>query len=134
MSDPYADALAKAARIVLRNPGSDDLPPARIRERDNLVEALARYEMSQEDNVSIAGPETTEDNGPTDFDVMGLVGSAKKAAALLKDIPGQGYAAEELLWFAEQVEKRVKGTPEVGWHRRHVMERATYNPREEGIT
>ena len=112
MSDPYADALAKAARVVLRAPNSlEDLPPARIRERDNLVDALARYEMSQDDNVIVVlpKPEAPEDNGPTDFDVMGLVGSAKKAAALLKDIPGQGYAAEELRWFAEQVEKRVKG-------------------------
>jgi hypothetical protein len=110
MSAPYSDELADAARgmvheITYGQPGSTQTTEALL----NLVRALARYSMSQEDNVIVVVPEdeTTEDEKLHDFDLMGLIGAAKKTAALLKDIPGQGYPAEELRWFAEQVEKRV---------------------------
>lgn len=120
MSAPYSEDLANKADIYLNaHRYSVVTPEAQQGARDDLVAALARYRMSLEDNVTVAVPEDTEDEQPPDapllphdFDLMGLIKSAKKAAAVLKDVPGQGYPAEELWWYAEQVESQVKRPPE----------------------
>lgn len=120
MSAPYSEELAEAARdmvhqIVYGVPGSTKTTEALL----VLVRSLARYTMAQEDNVTVAVPEDTEDEQPPDapllphdFDLMGLIKAAKKAAAVLKDVPGQGYPAEELWWYAEQVESQMERPPE----------------------
>lgn len=112
----YAATLAMKVGTYLmttRNLTSAESAPVRAAAREDMLVALTRYNLIRE-----IEPTTVEDDGeddepthvtlPPDADLMGLIKSAKQVAAILKDIPGQGYPAEELRWFAEQVENRVE--------------------------
>lgn len=115
MSTPHSEELAETVRAYLKlTRERGDGASGRRQAREEMIVALARYDMAQEDNVIVVAPQAEEPvkaEPLNDFDLLGLIGCAKKVAAYIKNIEGQGYAAEELRWFAEQVEKQINRAP-----------------------
>lgn len=109
----YADELLLITKQLLdaTRPGRADYTLV----RDRAVRAVARYEMSQEDNVTIAGPETTEEpperpQTVKEDDVLRLLGSLNEHIRWLRSI-GYDYQATQLNRCVEPIAEQVLGAP-----------------------